>query len=259
MPRIRRLVVILPPLVLALSAVSAMRGVAPSATSAAGDPTRCSRCAAPRDDIANIRLVGGLPTDTWLDMALDDEPIFKDLEYKDVGDYAATGAGIRVLRITPKDSSDPVIEGEIALEANTDYTVAMAGTEEAVEAFLVADDNTAPEPGEARIKLLHLAQGAPSLDVVAGDVALWENVAYGEASAYIRLDAGTYAVDVREAGTNNPLLPADDLTVEAGTVYTLLALGRVDGEPPFMLLLSADAADLPTGNFGVALPALYAR
>lgn len=224
---------------------------------AAGGPTQWAAPEAPRDEMANVRLVGGLPTDTWLDMALDDEPMFKDLEYKDVGEYAETGSGTRVLRITPKGSSDPVIEGEIELAANTDYTVAVAGTVAEVEAFIYEDDNTATEPGEARIRLVHLAHGAPALDVLAGDTALWENVAYGDDSAYVRLDAGTYAVDVREAGTSDVLLPADDMTVEAGTIYTLFVLGRVDGMPPLMLLQSADAAEPPQGDQRVYLPALF--
>lgn len=101
-------------------------------------------------------------------MALDDEPMFIDLEYRDVGEYAETGSGKRVLRITPKGSSDPVIEGEIQLDANTDYTVAVAGT-----------------------------------------------------------------------------------------IYTLFVLGRVDGMPPLMLLLSADAAEPPRVDQRLYLPALF--
>lgn len=235
------------------------RGFAAGAGSPGEALPDCATCAAPRDGSAYIRLVGGLPTDTWLDMSLDGEPIFKDLEYKDVGDYAETGAGIRVLRITPKDASDPVIEGEIELAPDSDYTVAVAGTEEEVEAILVADDNTAPEPGEARIKLVNLAHGAPPVDVLAGDVALWENVAYGEASAYIRLDAGTYGVEVREAGTETQLLAPDDLVVDADRVYTLFVLGRVDGEPPLMFLQSTDAAVITADQYAVALPALFAK
>lgn len=213
--------------------------------------------ARPRDGTANVRLVGGLPTKTWLDMSLDGQPVFKDLEYTDVGDYEATDAGTRLLRITPKGGGDPVVEGEIELASDTDYTVAVAGTEEEVEAFLYEDDNTAPEPGEARIRLLHLAHGAPALDVVAGDTALWENVAYGDPGEYIRLEEGRFNLEVREAGTDTVLLPADDLTVTAGSVYTLFVLGRVDGEPPLVLLLSTDAAEPPRGDNHVYLPALY--
>ena len=240
-------------------AVVASRGFAADTVSAGETLTVCATCAVPHDGSAFIRLMGGLPTDTWLDMSLDGEPIFKDLEYMDVGDYEETGAGIRVLRITPKDASDPVIEGEIELAPDSDYTVAVAGTEEKVEAILIADDNTAPEPGEARIKLVNLAHGAPPVDVLAGDVALWENVAYGEASAYIRLDAGTYGVEVREAGTETQLLAPDDLVVDADRVYTLFVLGRVDGEPPLMLLQSTDAAAVTADQYALALPALFAR
>ncbi|MEO8083693.1 MAG: DUF4397 domain-containing protein [Ardenticatenales bacterium] len=257
MPRIWRLTASALGLVSSFGFAGWTLGAASIPTRAASGPTLCAAPEAPRDDMANVRLVGGLPTNTWLDMALDDEPVFKDLEYKDVGEYAETGAGNRVLRITPKGSSDPVIEGEIELAADTDYTVAVAGTVADVEAFIYVDDNTATEAGEARIRLVHLAYGAPALDVLAGDTALWENVVYGDDSEYVRLDAGTYSVDVREAGTSNVLLPADDMTVEAGAIYTLFVLGHVDGAPPLMLLQSTDAADLPRGDQRLYLPALF--
>lgn len=64
MPRIRRLTATAFGLVLSLGFAGWTLGAVSVTTHAAGGPTQCAAPQAPRDDMANVRLVGGLPTDT---------------------------------------------------------------------------------------------------------------------------------------------------------------------------------------------------
>ncbi|HOT49768.1 MAG TPA: DUF4397 domain-containing protein, partial [Candidatus Hydrogenedentes bacterium] len=104
------------------------------------------------------------------------------------------------------------------------------------------DDNSAPPPGQARLRLVHASPNAPPVDVaVAGGPVLFSNVAYKNAGNYVTRAAGTANLEVREAGTSNVLLPLPNLPLNNCSVYTLFLLGLRDGEPPLQGVLSLDA------------------
>jgi uncharacterized protein DUF4397 len=64
--------------------------------------------------------------------------------------------------------------------------------------------------GEAMLRVVHASPDAPPVDVYAEGVAeaLITNLAYGETSAYLDLDAGTYNVQLRAAGADAASAPA---------------------------------------------------
>ncbi len=214
-----------------------------------------SRPAQAQDDPpAYLRMVGALAGDQWFDLALDGEPIFVDLEFEDVGPYEAIVPGPHVMTITPQGQDDPVVKGEVTLEPGTDYTVAVTGTAEGVEAFVIVDDNQAPAPGEAHVKMVHLAPAAPAVDVRSGEHSLFDNMAYGETSDYIRLDATTFDFSVHEAGTEPILLEGENFRVDDGHVYTLFLMQQADES--LSAILATDAVPPGSGATVAFLPAL---
>ncbi len=225
------------------------------ASALAGSPTLAGAHRAPsQQEPAYLRLVGALASDQWWDLALDGEPIFVDLEFEDVGGYEAIVPGIHEVTLTPKGGSEPAIKGELTFEEATDYTLAVTGEPDAVEALLIADDNQAPAPGEAHVKLVHLAHDVVAVDVRSGDNALFENAAYGEVSDYIRLDATTFDFSVHEAGTEPVLLEGEGFQVDDGHVYTLFLMKQADGS--LSAILATDAVPPGGGGTTVWLPAL---
>lgn len=83
---------------------------------------------------------------------------------------------------------------------------------------------------KTRLRVVHASPSAPAVDIYVKGAAsaAVENVAYGAATDFIELEAGTIAFDVRAAGaevTADPALTTDDITLEAGADYTLVAAG----------------------------------
>lgn len=215
---------------------------------------RADPAQAQEEDPAYLRMVGALAGDQWFDLALDGEPIFVDLEFEDIGPYEAIVPGSHVMTITPKGQDDPVVKGEVTLEPGTDYTVAVTGTAEGVEAFVIVDDNQAPAPGEAHVKMVHLAPTAPAVDVRSGEHPLFDHLAYGETSDYIRLDATTFDFSVHEAGTEPILLEGENFRVDDGHVYTLFLMQQEDES--LSAILATDAVPPGSGGTVAFLPAL---
>jgi hypothetical protein len=80
---------------------------------------------------------------------------------------------------------------------------------------------------QAMVRAAHLIPDAPAVDVlVNGDVVL-EDVPFKAISDYLMVDAGTYTISINQAGTTTELLTID-AAVEAGTAYTVAAIGTLD-------------------------------
>jgi hypothetical protein len=78
---------------------------------------------------------------------------------------------------------------------------------------------------------VHLSPDAPAVDIAlanAGSV-VFPNVAFKGSTAFSPLDAGTYNLEVRVAGTPNVALPLPGIVLEAGKIYTVFAKGFLGG------------------------------
>jgi hypothetical protein len=90
----------------------------------------------------------------------------------------------------------------------------------------------------SNLRVIHASPDAPAVDVYAEGVAtpLIPNLAYGQTSDYLELDAGTYNIQLRAAGaspTSAPAFETGDLDIPDGVTITALAAG----------LLGSSAAD----------------
>ena len=77
---------------------------------------------------------------------------------------------------------------------------------------------------EAFVRVVHASPDAPNVDIwVDGEVVL-SDVPFTAVSDYLALPAGDYNVQVTATGATDPVIDAD-LTLEAGTSYTVAATG----------------------------------
>ena len=102
------------------------------------------------------------------------------------------------------------------------------------------------------MRLIHASPDAPAVDVaVAGTSTLvFSNVAFKGVGAYTPVDAGTYDLEVRAAGTSTVALTISDLALADRNVYTAVAVGLIDdGSLQVVPLLDATApATTPTAS-----------
>lgn len=95
------------------------------------------------------------------------------------------------------------------------------------------------------LRVVHASPNAPSVDVYpqGSDTPAVEGLAYGDASDFIEVDAGTIAFDLRAAGadpTATPAFTSADIELDGGAEYTLVAAGDfadpADADVGFRLL-----------------------
>jgi hypothetical protein len=210
---------------------------------------------------ARVRVVHASPDAPAVDVLVNDGAAFTNAPFKGITDYASLDTGTYNVKVVPTGATEPVvIEADLALDAK-DYTVVAVGQLANIEPLVLVDNNSAPAAGKAHVRFVHASPDAPAVDIaVKGGPTLFSNVAFKEVGDYLPVDAGTYDLEVRLAGTDTVALDVPGLGLEAGTVYTVFAMGLAGGEPTLMAVPSADAVHggmLPKTG-GVRAPNLFA-
>ena len=85
---------------------------------------------------------------------------------------------------------------------------------------------TQQENHPAYVRVLHAVPDAPNVDVYVNGNKVLSNIAFKDISEFLPLPAGKYHIDVYPAGTSVSTVISKKVTVEAGKIYTLAAVGR---------------------------------
>ena len=101
------------------------------------------------------------------------------------------------------------------------------------------DSGTNPPEQTAQVRAIHASPDAPAVDIYVegSSTPIATNVAYGAATAYVTVPAGTYNIQLRPTGADSstdPIYETGNVSLGADAVLTAVAAG---------LLNSADAAD----------------
>lgn len=232
-------------------------------------------------DFVNVRVAHLSPDTPNVDVWVDGEVALSDLAYGTVSEWVTIPAGPHDLAV---GSTGLFIEAAfisadaVELPAGEFVTIAAIGSRLGLTlgpAILVEDFSELDED-EARVGVFHAIEGALPVDVVAGDTALIEFLAYpgtqGSNDGFFEADvpAGTYDVAVEQSlflrgestaeapaagATPEPrpdvpvVLSLEDVTLEAGAYYFVAAAGTADDAQLVVAVTSAeDAAALRAGE-----------
>lgn len=193
---------------------------------------------------ARLRVVHASPDAPAVDVCVDGQVAFGDAAFPSATDYAELEAGTYAIRVTPADAGcggAAVISANLPLEANEDVTVVALNALSDIEPLVLIDDNTGPTAGSARVRFVHTSPDAPTVDITLADGAtLFDDVSFKEASDYLEVAAGTYDLQVRDESGTNVVLALDDVGLAAGRIYTVFAVGFLNGNPSLGALLVED-------------------
>ena len=83
--------------------------------------------------------------------------------------------------------------------------------------------------GESRIRVIHTSPDAPAVDIAVkgGDVLISESGLPGRRVTILVVPAGAYDLEVRPTGTMDVALDLPGVTLEAGMVYDVFAIGTL--------------------------------
>ncbi len=194
---------------------------------------------------ARLRVLHASPDAPAVDVYLDGAEAISDLSFDDITDYVSVPAGAYTVEVFPASANGtgtPVIDASVTLDGGVDYTVAAVGLLANIEPLVLVDDNSDPAAGQAKLRFVHASPDAPAVDIYAdGAGVVVPNAAFKDASGYLGLDAGTYNLEVRAAGTETVALDLPGIVLEEGKTYTAFAVGLLSGTPALGAKLTVDA------------------
>jgi hypothetical protein len=207
-----------------------------------------------------VRVAHLSPDAPNVDVYVDGAKALSNVPFKAVSDYIALPAGehrfeVRVAGAAATDKA--VIDAKATLEAGKDYTVAAINVVASIAPLVLVDDTAAPAAGKAKVRVVHASPDAPAVDVaVKGGPVLISNLAFGKASDTLSVDAATYDLEVRVAGTTTVALPLAGTKLEAGKIYTVFASGKLANLGVVVTAVSAAPATTAAPAATTAAPSL---
>jgi hypothetical protein len=198
-----------------------------------------------QNGMARVRVVHASPDAPAVDVWVDGSVAFSNAPFKGITDYASLSPATYNVQVTPTGATEPVvIDADLDLAANTDYTVVAVGLLADIEPLVLIDNNAAPAAGKAHVRFVHASPDAPAVDIAVanGGPVLFANVPFKGVGDYLPVDAGTYDLEARIAGTETVALSVPGVILNDGTVYTIFAMGLVEGEPALTAVPSVDAS-----------------
>ncbi len=181
---------------------------------------------------ANVIIVHASPDAPEVDILVDNgAPAVQDLGFPENTGYVALNSGTRNVKVNVANSTTTVINADLNLSPNVNYSVFAVNSVSNIEPLVLVDDLTTPASGKAHVRFVHLSPDAPAVDVAlaGGGAVVFGNVAFKEFMGFTPLDAGTYNLEVRVAGTSTVALPLPGITLQAGKIYTVFAKGFLSG------------------------------
>ncbi|MFC4777204.1 DUF4397 domain-containing protein [Paenibacillus sp. GCM10023252] len=195
----------------------------------------------PPSTYASVRLLHASPDAPAVDVYANGTLIASNIKYKDSTPYLMIPAGSYSIEIKPAGSQTAVLTKTVSFKEGTAYTAAAAGKLANLTLNAYVDDVT-PVQGQAKIRFIHLAPGAPNVDIkVKNGPTLYSDVAFGEAGAYLTVPPGSVDLQVFPTGSNKAVLTVPGVKLEPSTVYTIAAVGLAGGTPPLEALPLQDS------------------
>lgn len=186
---------------------------------------------APIPSTSKVLVTHASPDAPGVDVLVDNVIAVTNLIFPNsIPSYATLNSGTRNIKINVTGTSTTALEANLNLTADKNYSVFAVNSVTAIEAVVLEDDLTAPASGKAHVRFIHLSPDAPAVDITLTDgTVVFGDYTFKEASAFTPLNAATYNLQVRLAGTSTVVLELPNIALTAGKIYTVFAKGFVAG------------------------------
>ncbi len=206
--------------------------------------------AAQSEGAARLRFVHAVPGAPAVDIFTNGQLTIQGLEFGQVSTYVTVPAGDHQLTVAASGTTTPLWEQPVTAASGSAATLVAVATNP-LSFQIYPDDLTPLSLGKARFTAIHAIAGAPNVDIalVDGQVAL-SNLSFGQPAGTLDLPTNItypFTVVVSGQGAASTLLTPDPVTLNTGTVYTLLVYGTPAAPEAKLLTAAADAPESSSG------------
>ncbi|TGE27181.1 DUF4397 domain-containing protein [Hymenobacter metallicola] len=198
---------------------------------------------APAPDQGSILAVHAAPYASRVDFLVDDKKL-GDIEYGKNSGYQNVNTGDRNVKINNSTTSAVLLNATQPVAKNVRYTVFAYNTSNsAVASLATTDDYGTIASGKAKVRVVHLALNAPSVDLGrtgVGATPIATSVGFGRASAYSEVDAAAYDLILQESTSKAVIKTLGSKTFASGKAYTVVIRGDATNTANSAVALAVD-------------------
>lgn len=191
------------------------------------------------DNTSLLRVLHASPDAPAVDVLVDDTEVLADVPYATASGYLAVDSGDRNIKVNAANTATTVINATPTLEPGKSYSVLAVNFLASIEPLVLTDDRSVVAD-KARVRVVHASPDAPNVDVLANDAVVLTNVPFKVASEYLEVVPGNYVFKLNVAGTATTAFTSPSRALEAGKVYTVVAIGAEAGANPLTLKVLVD-------------------
>ena len=156
-----------------------------------------------QSNLASVRVIHTSYDAPDVDVIVDDNVAITSLGYGISSGYAELNPGTRNIKVTPAGSTSPVvIEANLDLNADLDYTVYAVNNLGSIEPVVSIDDRK-PVGNRALIRFLHASPDAPAVDIKLDSgtgSTIFSAASFKDITNYLGVAPGTYTFVVTPSG-----------------------------------------------------------
>jgi hypothetical protein len=185
---------------------------------------------------SKVMVVHASPNAPNVDVRINNTVALSNVAYPANSNYTALNSGTTNIKVSPTGTMNYVIDATVNLDADKNYSVFAIDSVSKIKAAVVMDDLTTPAAGKAHVRFFHFSPNAPAVDIaITGGAVLFSNRRFNDQStnasstAFTPVNAATYNLEVRAAGTNTVVLSLPNIPLTAGKIYTVFAKGFLGG------------------------------
>ncbi|OIK12418.1 DUF4397 domain-containing protein [Bacillus sp. MUM 13] len=181
---------------------------------------------------ARVRVLHAFPDAPNVDVYVNETRILQNFPYRDISNYMSLPEGTYQIDIYPTGQQvQTVLSQKVSPQSGMLYTLAAAGQAKSLKLIVIKDDPHVPND-ETKLRVIHLSPDSPPVDIaVKGRDVIFSNAAYRKPTKYLALTPMTVDLEVRAAGSKEPILPLDGITLIKNTPYSLYIIGLSQGSP----------------------------
>jgi Domain of unknown function (DUF4397) len=193
---------------------------------------------------ARLRVIHASPDAPAVDVCANGQAAFEGAAFSGATAYATLDEGTYAIRVTAAGAgcdSAGVINASLPLSSGQDVSVVAVNRLSQIEPLVLIDNNASPAAGKAKVRFVHAGPDAPTVDITLTDgTTLFDNVSFKQSSGYLEVAAGSYDLQVRDETGAAVVLTLNDTALGAGNIYTVFAVGLLNGTPALNALVTLD-------------------
>lgn len=148
------------------------------------------------------------------------------LGYGEQTGYIATANGDKTAEFKTALDNNTILSAPVSFDGGN-YTLFATGqaSNNTLTTLLVEDNLQTPGSGKVRVRFVHVAPGAPTVNLIANDSTWATGRTYKSATDFIEVNAGSYVFKLNNTDGSGTVYTSDAISFTSGKNYTLVARG----------------------------------